>query len=43
MLELMRNLDYSNNRGNSYIGLKRYIKENNIDISHFKILEVLNQ
>ena len=36
MLELMRNLGYSNNRGNSYAGLKKYLNENNIDISHFR-------
>lgn len=34
--ELMKRLGYTNNRGNSFIGLKKFIKENNIDISHFK-------
>lgn len=34
--ELMRKLGYTANRGNSFEGLKRYLQENNIDISHFK-------
>ena len=34
--ELMRKLGYTANRGNSFDGLKKYLTENNIDISHFK-------
>lgn len=34
--ELMRKLGYTANRGNSFDGLKKYLIENNIDISHFK-------
>lgn len=36
MAELMRKLGYTANRGNSLKGLKEYLEENNIDISHFK-------
>ena len=32
----MRKLGYTANRGNSFDGLKKYLIENNIDISHFK-------
>ena len=34
--EIMRKLGYTANRGNSHIGLKKYLKENNIDTSHLK-------
>ena len=34
--EIMRKLGYTANRGNSLQGLKEYLEENNIDISHFK-------
>lgn len=34
--EVMRKLGYTNNRGNSYKGLKNYITKNNISTSHFK-------
>lgn len=36
MAELMRKLGYTANRGNSFKGLKEYLEENKIDISHFK-------
>lgn len=32
----MRKLGYTANRGNSFAGLKKYIEDNKIDISHFK-------
>jgi len=32
----MYKLGYTANRGNSFMGLKKYLKENNIDTSHFK-------
>lgn len=34
--EVMRKLGYSANRGKSYIGLKKYVQENNINFEHFK-------
>ena len=34
--ELMRRLGYTHNRGNSYVGLKKYLEDNHIDTSHFK-------
>lgn len=34
--EVMRKLGYTQNRGNSYGRFKKYIKDNNIDVSHFK-------
>lgn len=34
--EVMRKLGYTQNRGNSFKGLKDYLLENNIDTSHFK-------
>ena len=33
--EVMRKLGYTANRGNSYKPFKQYLKENNIDFSHF--------
>ena len=36
MTQLMRKLGYTANRGNSYILVKKYLNENNIDTSHFK-------
>lgn len=34
--EVMRKLGYTQNRGNSYAQFKKYLKDNNIDVSHFK-------
>ena len=34
--ELMRRLGYTNNRGNSFVGLKNYLRDNGIDTTHFK-------
>lgn len=34
--DVMRALGYTNNRGNSYSGLRDYIKSKGIDVSHFK-------
>lgn len=34
--EIMRKLGYTANRGNSFVGLKKYLKENQINISHLK-------
>ena len=36
MTQLMRKLGYTANRGNSYMLVKRYLDENDIDTSHFK-------
>ena len=33
--DLMRKLGYTVNRGNSFLGLKKYLRENSIDTSHF--------
>lgn len=32
--EIMLKLGYTANRGNSYVGLKKYLKDNNINTSH---------
>lgn len=34
--DVMRALGYTNNRGNSYLGIKAYLKSKNISTSHFK-------
>lgn len=34
--EVMRKLGYTQNRGNSYGQFKKYLVDNNIDVSHFK-------
>ena len=34
--EVMRKLGYTANRGNSYGQFKKYLVDNNIDVSHFK-------